>query len=80
VRVDVNVEPSLMLRRRTNAGSTRSAWQSLHEASYFLVFVLLAFCRAARPIDNKKAFRRLVCAKGEFARTDPPLHPTSGAR
>jgi len=76
VRLDVNVGPSLMLRRRTNAESTRSARQSLHEARYFLVFVLLAFCRAARPIDNKKAFKRSVCGKGELARTDPALHPT----
>jgi hypothetical protein len=44
------------------------------------VFVLLAFRRAARPIGNKEAFKRLVCAKGELAKTDPALHPTSGAR
>ena len=48
----------------------------MHEAKYCLVFVLLALCRAARPIDNKEAFKRLVCAKGELATTDPTLHPT----
>jgi hypothetical protein len=44
------------------------------------VLVRIALGRAARKIVNKETFKQLVCAKGEFARPDRALHPTSGAR